>query len=79
MLIILRHRERGRVDLLGFPVEAVHQLLVGGEHHLRAGHVQGVGPGPGVVQQVSETVELRLHYGELPPLHIHSLQGTTWY
>ena len=73
VLIILRQRERGRVDLLGFPVEAVHQLLVGGEHNLRAGHVEGVAPVPAAGQQVLETVELSLDYGVPAPLYMYLL------
>ena len=43
------------------------------QHHLGAGHVEGVGPVPAVVQEVPQAVELRLHNRKLPPVNRHAL------
>ena len=61
------------VDLPQVGAEVSHELPVGEEHHLGAGQVQGVGPGPPVVQEVLQAVELSLHYGELTPGNRHAL------
>ena len=45
------------------------------EHHLGAGHVEGVGPVPAVVQEVLQTVELRLYNGKLTPTNRNALAG----
>ena len=69
--------EAGREYRLPCLVQAVDQLPVGEEHHLGAGHVEGVAPVPAVVQKVAETVELCLDYGELSPSDTLGLQEET--
>ena len=61
------------MDLPNVGTEVGHQLPVGQEHHLGAGHVQGVGPAPAVVHEVLEAVELRLHNGKLTPANRDTL------
>ena len=48
-------------------------LPVGEQHHLGAGHVQGVGPVPPVVHEVLQAVELRLHNRKLTPADRNTL------
>ena len=65
--------EAGREYRLPRLVQAVDQLPVGEEHHLGAGHVEGVAPVPAAGQQVLETVELSLDYGVPAPLYMYLL------
>ena len=72
-LVVLGQWDALRVDLLNVVVKVSHHLPVGEEHHLRAGHVEGVAPVPAAGQQVLETVELSLDYGVPAPLYMYLL------
>ena len=63
------------MNLCWLEAEPGHQLLVGPGHHLRAGQVDGVFPGPVVVQQVGETEELGLEDGGVAPVDWSVLTG----
>ena len=49
--------------------DLIHQLLVSGYHHLRAGHVDGIGPVPAAFHQVSQAEKLGLNYGVVAPIY----------
>ena len=70
-----RKRETGHVDLPWLRRESGHQLLVADAHHLGARQVDGVVPGPVVVEQVGEAEELSLHYGGMSPVDFRALTG----
>ena len=53
--------------------DLIHQLLVSGYHHLRAGHVDGVGPVSAAVHELGETQLLGLNNGIVTPVHLNTL------